>query len=197
MVALTLTHTFVSSIPDDPGAAAAGEVLPQSHWNATHTINLGSVSANAVLFGALNGSGNLTYTEGAAAGTLNIFQVQTDSTNGHTAEIQINTGLANSVIQFGVFNSAGSASGFFNTSLALMQFQSGGTNFITFNSSSTILQLGTGTQTIQFGSSSTFTANGTTATALTSLGPAGASTTVQEWLTIQDNSGTTRYIPCF
>jgi hypothetical protein len=42
-----------------------------------------------------------------------------------------------------------------------------------------------------------FTANGTTATSLTSLGPAGAHATVQEWLTIVDSGGTTRYIPCF
>lgn len=40
------------------------------------------------------------------------------------------------------------------------------------------------------------TANGTTATLLGSLGPAGANTTVQEWLTI-DINGTTRYLPCF
>ncbi len=40
------------------------------------------------------------------------------------------------------------------------------------------------------------TANGTVATVLGSLGPAGASTTVTEWFTI-DINGTTRYIPCF
>lgn len=40
------------------------------------------------------------------------------------------------------------------------------------------------------------TANGTTATILGSVGPAGANTTVQEWLTI-DINGTTRFIPCF
>ncbi len=40
------------------------------------------------------------------------------------------------------------------------------------------------------------TANATTATVLGSVGPAGANTTVQEWLTI-DINGTTRYLPCF
>lgn len=40
------------------------------------------------------------------------------------------------------------------------------------------------------------TANGTTATALTNVGPAGANTTVQEWLTININ-GTNRFIPCW
>lgn len=39
-------------------------------------------------------------------------------------------------------------------------------------------------------------ANGTVATVLGALGPAGAGTTVAEWLTVSIN-GTTRYIPCF
>jgi hypothetical protein len=41
------------------------------------------------------------------------------------------------------------------------------------------------------------TANGIVATTMTSLGPAGSHTTVQEWLTITTHSGTTRYIPCY
>ncbi len=40
------------------------------------------------------------------------------------------------------------------------------------------------------------TANGSVATTLGSVGPTGANTTVQEWLTI-DINGTTRYLPCF
>ena len=40
------------------------------------------------------------------------------------------------------------------------------------------------------------TANGTVATAMSSLGPVGSNTTIQEWLTI-DINGATRYIPCF
>lgn len=40
------------------------------------------------------------------------------------------------------------------------------------------------------------TANGTVAVTMTSLGPTGSHTTIQEWLTIKIN-GTTRYIPCY
>lgn len=40
------------------------------------------------------------------------------------------------------------------------------------------------------------TANGSVATAMSSVGPTGSHTTIQEWLTITIN-GTTRYIPCF
>jgi hypothetical protein len=47
------------------------------------------------------------------------------------------------------------------------------------------------------GAAGTFATNGTTGTTMTSLGPAGAHTTVQEWFTITDASGTVRYIPAY
>lgn len=47
------------------------------------------------------------------------------------------------------------------------------------------------------GAAGTFTANGSVATALSSVGPAGSHTTVQEWLMVTDTGGTVRYIPCF
>jgi hypothetical protein len=50
---------------------------------------------------------------------------------------------------------------------------------------------------VQFGSAGSFSANGAVATALTSVGPVGSHTTVQTWLTIVDNGGVTRWIPCF
>lgn len=50
---------------------------------------------------------------------------------------------------------------------------------------------------IKFTDPADFSANGGVATALTSVGPAGANTTVQTWLTIRDNTNTIRYIPCF
>lgn len=42
-----------------------------------------------------------------------------------------------------------------------------------------------------------FTANGSVATTVTSLGPTGSHTTIQEWATITDAAGTTRYIPLY
>jgi hypothetical protein len=50
---------------------------------------------------------------------------------------------------------------------------------------------------VKFNGTSHFTPNGTTATTMTSVGPSGAHTTVQEWLTILDATGTVRYIPCY
>lgn len=51
--------------------------------------------------------------------------------------------------------------------------------------------------TVQFSNPVSFSANGSVATALTSIGPTGAHATVQKWLTVKDDSGTTLYIPCF
>jgi hypothetical protein len=45
--------------------------------------------------------------------------------------------------------------------------------------------------------SANMAANGSVATALTSVGPSGSNTTVQEWLKIKNSAGTTRYIPLF
>jgi hypothetical protein len=81
--------------------------------------------------------------------------------------------------------------------------RSGGASFIfidkiglDYNNGDTILARGAA-GIFQFGSSQSFSANGSVATAITSVGPTGASTTVQEWLTIKNVAGTTRYIPCF
>lgn len=51
--------------------------------------------------------------------------------------------------------------------------------------------------TVKFSAAPSFSANGSVATSLGSVGPAGSHTTVQNWLTVQDNTGTVRYIPCF
>lgn len=50
--------------------------------------------------------------------------------------------------------------------------------------------------TIQLGAA-TLAANATAATVLGSLGPAGASTTVQEWMKVKGTGGADRYVPMF
>ena len=60
------------------------------------------------------------------------------------------------------------------------------------NSSSTTTIAG-----ILKGAAGTFTANGSVGTTVTSLGPTGSHTTIQEWLTVTDASGTVRYIPAY
>lgn len=55
--------------------------------------------------------------------------------------------------------------------------------------------IGHGAGTFKVAGSGQWTANGTTATTMTSLGPAGAHTTIQKWLTVLDNTGATIYVP--
>jgi hypothetical protein len=50
--------------------------------------------------------------------------------------------------------------------------------------------------TLKVGSAS-MAANGSVATVLGSVGPAGANTTVQEWFVVKNSAGVTRYIPAF
>lgn len=59
------------------------------------------------------------------------------------------------------------------------------------------LTLGNSTDALKLGGSAMWAANGTGAFSFTSLAPAGAHSTVQEWLTILDAAGTLRYIPAF
>ncbi len=47
------------------------------------------------------------------------------------------------------------------------------------------------------GNANTWAANGTAATTMTSLGPQGAHTTVQEWLVVFDTNGFLRFIPAY
>jgi hypothetical protein len=66
-----------------------------------------------------------------------------------------------------------------------------------FTNGAGAIQIGSSTGILKFASSGMFTANGAVATAMSSLGPAGSHTTIQEWFTIQDVAGTVRYIPAF
>lgn len=54
-----------------------------------------------------------------------------------------------------------------------------------------------GTGLLRFGNATSMVANGSVATNLGSVGPTGARTTVQKWLSVKDSSGTQLYIPCF
>jgi hypothetical protein len=54
-----------------------------------------------------------------------------------------------------------------------------------------------GAGVLKLGNAASFTANGSVGTTMTSLGPTGSHTTVQEWLTVQDSAGTVRYIPAY
>lgn len=53
------------------------------------------------------------------------------------------------------------------------------------------------TGVVRFNNVGSFTANGTVATSVTSLGPTGSRTTIQKWLAIKDNGGNPFWIPLY
>lgn len=59
------------------------------------------------------------------------------------------------------------------------------------------IKLGAASEALQMATSGAWSANGAVATALSSVGPTGSHTTVQEWFTVKNASGVTRYIPAF
>ena len=56
---------------------------------------------------------------------------------------------------------------------------------------------GIGNNELTFTNAAAFSPNSNVATSVTSVGPAGAHTTVQEWLVVVNPSGTVRWIPAF
>jgi hypothetical protein len=73
-------------------------------------------------------------------------------------------------------------------------FAEGSQTLSTVNTLITQLNANTGLGAIAQGA---FVANGAVASTVTSLGPAGSSTTIRKWLSIVDNTGTTVFLPCF
>jgi hypothetical protein len=59
------------------------------------------------------------------------------------------------------------------------------------------LSIMSGTTTLKIAGASSWSTNGPVATTCTGVGPSGSHATIQEWLTIIDSAGTTRYIPAF
>lgn len=180
------TPTFTTSIIDPIviGGTAAGSSL------TLQSTNNGAPSGDQVLFkvGGANtwqidsnglaapGSSALAnrILPGLYSGSFvtNTAQIYVSSTNGFTL-VAPNVGSVNN---FGFFSSSG---GELFVNIA-------GTNNMKF---------GGGTGTIGFGTGA-FAANGSVATVLGSLGPAGAHTTVQKWFTINDGTNTL-WIPAF
>ena len=155
----------------------------------TLTVTPGSTSATAIAV-SQSGTGGVTFgsatlTAGAAnfggfvkvTGT-NQLQVGDNFTNNNVLQLTPSTNVGTPSL---------SVTG--NATDIPMAIDTKGAGLLT-------LQAGA-TGAIKFGSTGSWTANGSVATGLTSVGPTGSHTTVQEWLTVTNSSGTVRYIPCF
>lgn len=180
-------------------------------------------SANAIATTGFFVTGAGVVTLGAVGGTSGIINLL-GSTSG---TVQITTNATGTLLALPALNTIGFNGAASNARLSLFGLTSGGINIFvnstaTFLTIDQPLQIGqnggsagsltlAGSSTgsvqlttpatsggqLQFNSAGSFSANGAVATALTSIGPTGSHTTVQTWLTIVDNTGATRYIPCF
>jgi P pilus assembly chaperone PapD len=167
----------------------SGAIFLQSNGNnALEVINNSASVVNYLqIAGAVTGSGPVVLPVGSDGNiTLNIQSKGTGSvvlfSNGNTA-LRIRNPSASAV---NFIDAVGSATG-----LAVQLNAVGGDSNIDLQLNSA------GSGLVQFGAASNFTANGAVATTMTSLGPTGSHTTVQEWLTVKDSAGTVRYIPAF
>lgn len=156
-------------------------------------------------------TGILSQRNSANAQTFHVYNKYTDSSNYERGVLDWIT--TSNVLTIGAQNSgtgtaryvrflASASNGFFFSVAGNDKTQIGNgfiaTDQILLDYSSADLVLARGAAGIlKFASSQSFSANGSVATSITSVGPTGANTTVQEWLTIKNASGTTRYIPCF
>lgn len=133
---------------------------------------------------------------GQATGSIGCF----GSSSSQNGSIQFNDGQT--VILMGglnsvVFNYVATAANYF----VFAAGASGGSSAdltVTGSDSNVDMNLNTkGASYVKFATASHFSANGSVATAMSSIGPVGSHVTVQEWLTIRNPAGTLRYIPCF
>ncbi len=98
---LTVKHSFVSAIADDPAALAAGEVVPQAHWNAAHTIS-GTPDATSALPFMSDGAANPW---GVSVPSKNAFYASSTDTTWFAWEAWSPT-LAKRVIEVATYSPA-------------------------------------------------------------------------------------------
>jgi len=117
-------------------------------------------------------------TNGVSSATLR------NSSTGTAAKETLYFGNSNAINQAGVALNGGAFSG-----------GQGANALQLFNTANAPIVFGTGSEVLKVGTTGGWTANGSTTACVGTLGPSGIHSTVQEWLTFTDASGTVRYIP--
>lgn len=155
------------------------------------TISTGVIPGQLVL-AAMNAGGTLTDLAkvDATSGLSAVTQVSTPKLSSNAAsalDLQTSGGtqfeIAHTASSVNFLQATGSASGAGTATLAAAGADSNIDIALTAKGSGAV-RLAT-------------VANGAVATALSSVGPTGAHTTVQEWFAVKNASGTIRYIPAF
>ena len=188
--------------------------------------SVNDLSGEASLVGGISFTGaNIgpSVVDGGVNGTKSAQMTNAGTTSSSSAVYEGGTGTANAYFTLGQSDGAtpsttlttgpGDTGGLFVTASATnaplslasttgeVNIVSGNSTGIALNASAVsggavILNPGS-SNTVQFASAGSFAANASVATSLGSVGPTGAHTTVQKWLQIKDNGGTTYYLPLF
>lgn len=166
-----------------PGVASAVNYFTIAGSTSSNNINFsaaGTATNLSIQYNAKGSGGHSFYTGGGLQ-----FQILDNSSAANYITVTgASTGNAPAI----------SAQG--NGDLIIYTAGTKDIHFLTNNTSTDVLRI-QNAGTLKFTNSASFSANNTVATVLGSLGPTGSHTTVQTWLTIVDNGGNTRYIPCF
>jgi hypothetical protein len=185
-------NTAAINIQGNPNSFATGINFSFNSIAGTDGVN--GIPSPAIQLGRFHG---LFWFASAAIGTASIYSDATASIG--SPQVQLGQGNVNFLEQ----SSAGKN---FQVALTTNAVNYPFAQGATAGNSATIGALGAdanvdlgifcqGTGIIKFVSASMVTANGAVATTMTSLGPAGAHTTIQEWLTWKNAAGVVRYTP--
>jgi hypothetical protein len=172
------TYCDIFTTPNNTSAMARS-----TRFNASGGVSIGGVTDPGV--GNLLVAGNIQ-----AISTASTFGIQSTTSTGKTIALTERGGGRTTLAMVDGANVAD-----IDLLGPTLEILSPGTTTFYGNGSTLALTITTGGQ-LQLPSTG-FTANGAVATALSSIGPTGSHTTVQEWLTILDSAGTVRYVPAF
>lgn len=162
---------------DATTSSATGNGL---HLSATNTP---SISVNGGDVQTWNTAFNTTFTASQNGASIALFR---NLNTGTTASMEVALGNSSNSPEAGLLLNGGGFTG------------TGGANALQLiNSAGQPIVLGHGTETLRVNSTGMVAANGAVATTVTSLGPTGSHTTIQEWMVVIDQAGTTRWIPMY
>lgn len=201
------TSTINPAIPAN-GASLSSAAIRANFQAAVNDINAlyNYFDTNPTLASITGASATLAITGFASAGAITLTGGPPATPATTAGGITVTGGAATGLSTGGpVAIAGGSVSGAFAGGSGGSLTLSGGAGGVTGTGGDLLLSAGGGGTSgkvvvsglaLRVGSTLT-TANGSVATALSSVGPSGSHTTVQEWLVIQNSAGTARYIPLF
>jgi hypothetical protein len=182
------TFTFASSIVMS-GAGGYVQIGSSGYFGWNNGTNITSPGSGAFVFNNNGNSLNFSLLTDAANAMALV-----NGTNAQSLRVYNTSSSANANYERGIFDWGATS----NT-LTI------GTQNLGTGVARPVAQIAGGTEVIRlltagnvkFSNAASFSANGSVATVLGSVGPTGSNTTVQKWLTFQDSGGATRYVPCF